>query len=163
MRSGRGGGGGMRPSPYDRAGMGDRYGGPPPVSDRYGPLPPSRSGYYDEYDRREPLRRPLPPPPGGMPMERRPLPPSSLSRDPYARDPYDRYDAYDRMAPPARRTPPPPPMMDRRAPPLGYDRRPDPYADPYREWVYMRRVFDFFFIKSIFNSLGDLIFWSHDS
>ena len=125
--------GGMRPSPYDRPHPADRYGGPLPMFDRYGPLPPPipRSSYYDEYDRRDALRRPLPP--GPLPMERRPLPPPPLARDPYARDPYDRYDAYERLAPLPRRSPPP--MMERRIPPpsLGYDRRPDPYADLYRE------------------------------
>ncbi|XP_018027739.1 pollen-specific leucine-rich repeat extensin-like protein 4 isoform X1 [Hyalella azteca] len=112
---------GMRPSPYDHMPVTDRYGGPPmpPMADRYGPLPPPapRNSYYDDYD--ESLRRPLP-------MERRPLPPP---RDPYMRDPYDRYDPYDRI-PPAPRSAV---LMERRIAPLPYDRRPDPYADLYRE------------------------------
>ena len=34
-------------------------------------------------------------------------------------------------APMGRRSPLPPPPLDRRAPPVGYGRRDDPYDDPY--------------------------------
>ncbi|MPC22111.1 RNA-binding protein 4 [Portunus trituberculatus] len=140
---GRGGpmrGRGMgRPGPYDRRPpMGDRYGPPPPGPP---PAPPMRNGYYEDYERRD--RRPLPP--AGA-LDRRPPPP--MPREPAYRDPYDRYDSYDRMPPPpmGRRTPPP---MDRRPPPMGYDRRDDPYGDMYGprpEYVsslpFCRPVFD---------------------